>query len=1011
MPAELDNLSAFVRALSRRERGLIMLRAALGLAIVLCVAVAVWAIAVSYGWKPSTTAAALVVVVGVGGWFAAGVPLLTSWPRGDDALRQAQLVEALDPALRGRLLTSVAHAQGVSGGESPELLALVARRAAKRVADIEPAQVHPTGNTSWMAAFATMSGMVALLALLLVPGGPGSLFSYWSGDGAAQAAVALGEGAVEEGAARVGDISLRYVYPSHTRLDPVSVPNSTGDVHGPPGTVVEVSMRSAEAIERAALVVNSGEPQQTELLDERTFRGSFTIGSEPGEWQALLDVSGETRSTRAFSITPELDAPPDVTVDGDDHYELPIDGAVDIGWLARDDYGLLRVTLSVDGRTARLLEEPELPVAERGGRVVLRPAELGMQEGDVVDVAIVGWDNDSVAGSKPGASRPIRIEVLGQGARDRRRAERLAALEDAMLTVLADHLVDPWPAADTEGGLARWGESLAERYAPINAIIDEYWEDVPESASDRPLIEDVVDSARELIRYTQVSYTPGSQAVPPDASFQTTSGLRDDAVSALEEAILHLAGLRDAVARRQVMERIDEASSLSEQLAEMLQQDEVDPLEIADQLDRLEALLREMSEQLAEMNAGPMRELLNQRTGELESLLEQAREALANGDVEDARELMERIARNLEQMQESVQEQLDRMQGEGEDSMAQARALREELQRLEDEQRALQEQVRELREESESGRSDQAQALWDQLDVLTTRLTETSTAYEADLTAADRSFNERERAGALKAAFEQLQQAVEARDVRGAVEDAMRARRGHMASEHIFRFDAQRQGQTDPGEPELSSMDRDLSEVERLLRELAAMDQMSDPDLAERLQELQQQQQQLQQETEAAAGEMERLGRESDIQPRDGSEALDEAGERQEQAGQGLQQGQAMSAEGSQGAAAQRIAEARQSLEQAMRQASEQRRAGNPSSGSSGDSQGSSGEEPGEGESPGEDHGDGARPSPRSIEIPGPETFRSPEEYRRALLEGMEGDVPEEYRALKRRYYEELVNQ
>ena len=40
-----------------------------------------------------------------------------------------------------------------------------------------------------------------------------------------------------------------------------------------------------------------------------------------------------------------------------------------------------------------------------------------------------------------------------------------------------------------------------------------------------------------------------------------------------------------------------------------------------------------------------------------------------------------------------------------------------------------------------------------------------------------------------------------------------------------------------------------------------------------------------------------------------------------------------------------------------------------------------------------------------------PEDFRTPEEYRQALLRGMEGDVPEEYRALKRRYYEELVHQ
>ena len=37
--------------------------------------------------------------------------------------------------------------------------------------------------------------------------------------------------------------------------------------------------------------------------------------------------------------------------------------------------------------------------------------------------------------------------------------------------------------------------------------------------------------------------------------------------------------------------------------------------------------------------------------------------------------------------------------------------------------------------------------------------------------------------------------------------------------------------------------------------------------------------------------------------------------------------------------------------------------------------------------------------------------IRQHEAYRRALLEGMEAEVPDEYRALKQRYYEELVRQ
>ena len=67
-----------------------------------------------------------------------------------------------------------------------------------------------------------------------------------------------------------------------------------------------------------------------------------------------------------------------------------------------------------------------------------------------------------------------------------------------------------------------------------------------------------------------------------------------------------------------------------------------------------------------------------------------------------------------------------------------------------------------------------------------------------------------------------------------------------------------------------------------------------------------------------------------------------------------------------------------------------------------------SGQQDGSGAGSGEEQ-DGDSTS--SIEIPLPEEFIAPEEYRRLLLQGMTGDVPEEYRAMKQRYYEELVTQ
>ena len=53
----------------------------------------------------------------------------------------------------------------------------------------------------------------------------------------------------------------------------------------------------------------------------------------------------------------------------------------------------------------------------------------------------------------------------------------------------------------------------------------------------------------------------------------------------------------------------------------------------------------------------------------------------------------------------------------------------------------------------------------------------------------------------------------------------------------------------------------------------------------------------------------------------------------------------------------------------------------------------------------------GDSPSTVEPEIPAPELFKTAEDYRRALLEGMAGEVPEEFQALKKRFYEDLVRQ
>jgi hypothetical protein len=125
-----------------------------------------------------------------------------------------------------------------------------------------------------------------------------------------------------------------------------------------------------------------------------------------------------------------------------------------------------------------------------------------------------------------------------------------------------------------------------------------------------------------------------------------------------------------------------------------------------------------------------------------------------------------------------------------------------------------------------------------------------------------------------------------------------------------------------------------------------------------------------------------------------------------EQAGRAakaMRAGEPMPAEGGQRAAEDAFREAQDALDEASRNLRQMQQA----SQGQGKGEREEGKEDGEGDKP----GDGEDMLSQDMALPAPEAFRTPEEYRRALLQGMEGEVPEEYKTLNRRYYEELVRQ
>ncbi len=995
MNEDRKRVAEYLSGLAGRERGLLLAR---GLAQwgVLCASALVLVTATANaGWMRNTAVFGLVTLGGCGSWALVVRPLFRQWRSSGDLVRQAKRVEDLKPELRGRLVAVAERLGGVPEGESPVIVERLATKALVTLREVRVGRVHSSRSAGAWAGAAGFWGLVALVGLVLSPMGIQGTMQWWLFPANAVAAV---EGPAASGPkAKVGDLVIRYVYPDYTGLEPKEVQNSTGDVHAPPGTRVEVSARSAQPMEAVAVVAYEDDALDGVVSEDgRRLSGSFQVGTDVGFWKFVAYRQGDARPSRDFKIEPEADLPPEVLMDTpSDVLEVALDDRLPLLWRARDDFGISKVIVEIgDVERGTPLASPRERKAEVFGQASPSPRELGLSAGDRVQLTIAAWDNDAVSGSKRGQSRTVQVVVLGASGLDHRADQRQRDLRDALLELLATSLVDPWPPGRTEGALASWGVEVVERYQPLSEWADAWGEQKPRDAEERlerDLVGRVTESGRALVRFTQVAFPPNSGVAPKGDDLTTLATLRDDAVTSVENAILAL----DRMIQNRAMEEVAETAERLEQVAAEVQA-ELDSMSAQEMLTRLDQLERELSKLMKAtelMQDSGLKEFINQRGQELSQLSDEIRKALEQGRVEEARELMERLARELEDLSKGIQEQFEHGKSKSAELQQQAEELKKTLEALEKEQRDLQERTRELREKGDGKAAERAESIWTQLDRLSADHAAAARRYVAASETDKRPFHELERGRDGVDQSDHLRDAVSARDVRGSRDALEQARAAWESVEWVLRAEGRTGAR--PGSRELSALQLQLDEMEKLLDQLEATSKVP-PETQRQVRDLQQQQQQLQEKLEEAQKQASKVSQGLQTKPEGLQEGLEQAGESMGQANDDLGQGQPMQAEGSQGSAAERIREARESLEQAMRdqQAMSQGRRG----------KGGEGAPSGKG-----DEMENYESQP--VEIPSPEQFRTPEEYRRELLEGMEGDVPEEYRAMKKRFFEELVNQ
>jgi hypothetical protein len=185
---------------------------------------------------------------------------------------------------------------------------------------------------------------------------------------------------------RVTRIDLEYAYPAAMGL-PVRIEEDGGDIYGPAGTTVTLSISTDKPIAQGQLAVVGGDPVPLTGSD-RVLRAALPIRADGSYRVALTDRDGlENPGETEYFIRMLDDRPPDVRVlrPGGDRQVTPVE-EVTIEAAADDDFALasLEIVFQVPGQRDTVIPFNPGRAPQATGRHLIQLEELGVRPGDFV---------------------------------------------------------------------------------------------------------------------------------------------------------------------------------------------------------------------------------------------------------------------------------------------------------------------------------------------------------------------------------------------------------------------------------------------------------------------------------------------------------------------------------------------------------------------------------------------------------------------------------------------------
>lgn len=553
-------------------------------------------------------------------------------------------------------------------------------------------------------------------------------------------------------------LRLRLEYPAHTQRPTRDVPNPSGALRVPAGTVVFVEMDALQPAAAVRVVVTHDAQELSEApapeiasltpTDEAGLQwtGTFTVRSA-GTWTVvLLDdeedaVDDAGRRSAALPLQEEPDRPPEVELLPlpESQQEVRETDRVEVRFVARDDFGLTSAELVYqlpDGSSHRLpIPSPAGEQRRWRKRHDWDISQIPVTERSEVLYWIEVRDNDPGLGLVPlpdppgklSRSATQRLLVRDDEAEHAANVVRLRDIRDLAVDLLAARMTtrafpresrDPMAAAPSPVAVrAALSRDLLHRSAQLLARLAEAIDALSMDALARE--RDVATLTAIHQRLTGLHRTelelhgqmpPRHEHRDPDGTAAVLVRLQahnQAEVSQLEDEIIRLDDLVDG----QIMERLEgliaRLEATQRKLVELLEQLHAGDESVRAQIEQLERRRREDVRRIAEARAMLRKEVeeefMNLDAFEVLERMqqqEQLSEMLRRGEVDQALEQARGELGELQGLRDQVQEKMGESEAGPElspESQARMKLLRE-LSRLQDEQTNLRSQTRKLHE-------------------------------------------------------------------------------------------------------------------------------------------------------------------------------------------------------------------------------------------------------------------------------------------------------------------------